>query len=99
MQFEQTHHRRAKIHIPLGTVHQHANGDHVAAVLPDNINRLLHTPAFGDDILDDEQFLARRNFEIAAQFQFTGRVFFCKDMAQPERAPDFVTDEQPTHCR
>ena len=64
----------------------------------DDVQSFLHAPALGHDILDDENFFARRDLESAPQNQFA-LLFFHKNKPQPKLPRDFLADDQPAHRR
>jgi len=64
----------------------------------DDVDGFLDAAALGDDVLDDEHFFARRNFEAAAQDEFA-ILFFHKYKAGLELAGDFLAEDEPTHGR
>ena len=70
----------------------------LSAVRADDVQRFLHAPAFGHDILDDENFFARRNLESAPQNQFAF-LFFHKNKSQAQLPRDFLADDQSAHRR
>ena len=69
-----------------------------AAVGADDVNRLLHAAALGHDILDDENFLTRRNLEATAENQLAF-LFFHKNKPPAELPRDFLANDESAHRR
>jgi hypothetical protein len=51
----------------------------------------------GDDVFDDQDFFARGEFEVAAQFELIID-FFEKNEAQAELARHFLANDEAPHC-
>ena len=59
----------------------------------DDVNRLLHPAALGHDVLDDEDFLAGRNFESAPQHELA-LLFFWKNEPYAKLPRDLLADDE-----
>ena len=98
MQRNQADERHPEIHRAIRTIHHHRHADDVAAVRADDVQSLLHAATLRDNILDDENFFTRRNFEAASQNQFA--VFFLhENKAQAKLPRNFLPNHKPAHRR
>ena len=88
--------RNAEVEVAVRTVDHHRDGDRVALVGSDDIERLLNAAALGDDILDDEQTFPGLDLEAAAQHEFP-LLLFNEDEAALQLTRDFLSDDQSTH--
>ncbi len=89
----------AKTHLAVGTVHNHRHPQSRAVVGADDVERLLHAPALGDDVLDDQHFLTGGDFESAPQNQFAVVIFFRKNKARAQLPRHLLPDDQAAHRR
>ncbi len=62
----------------------------------DDVHGFLNAAAFGDDVLDDEDFFAGGDSESAAEGEFAF-LFFDEDEAEAELAGDFLAEDQAAH--
>lgn len=79
-------------------IDEHGDGDGSAAGLADEVEALDHAAAAGDDVFDDEHFLAGREGEAAAEGE---RVvdLLGEDVAGGGLAGDFLADDEAAHGR
>jgi hypothetical protein len=66
-QFQQRHGGDVETGRPRAAVDQHGDGDRDGAEAADDVDALDDAPPAGDDILDDQDSLARREAEAPAQ--------------------------------
>ncbi len=86
--------RAAEVGELAGTaVHNRPGGDDDAAVVADDLDGLLHTPAAGDDILGDDEALAGVDLKTPAQDESAVAVFFHKDVFFAQMAGDLLADD------
>ena len=64
----------------------------------DDVEGFLDTPAFGDDVLDDQQAFSRLDLESTAQDEFS-LLLFHEDEAALQLPRDFLSDDQSAHGR
>lgn len=93
---QQTELRHTEPGLAVGPVHDHGNADHFTRVGANDVDGLLHAPALGDDVLDDENLFAGGNLESAPEHEPTV-LFFDEDEADTELAGDLLSDDQPAH--
>src|SRR5205807_2483501 len=73
--FNQAHERRTKIRFGFAAaIDNHTDGADRSAVRADDVDRLLHPAAAGDDVFDHHEFFAVVDLESAPQSQFA--IFF-----------------------
>src|SRR5262245_9888897 len=78
---DQAHKGTAKVRFGCtASIDNHADSGYNAAVRVHDIDRLLHPPAAGDDVFDDNKSLVGRNLKAAAQNEFAF-VFLDKNVA------------------
>ena len=79
-------------------IDEHGDGDGGAAGLANEVQALDHAAAAGDDVFDDEHFLAGREGEAAAEGE--GIVdLLGEDVAGGGLAGDFLADDEAAHGR
>jgi hypothetical protein len=87
-----------KVQGAAGTVNEHGDADRQSLVLADDVESFLDATAFGDDVFNDEDFFAGRDFEAAAEGEFAF-LFFDEDKSDAELAGDFLAKNKAAHGR
>ena len=86
----------AKIGIAAAAVDDDRDGHWVCPEPADDVEGFLDTPAFGDDILRDQDFFPGLEFEAASQGEFVV-LLFQENVALPGLACDFLADDEASH--
>jgi hypothetical protein len=76
-------------------VHDHSDARGPSAMRSDDVDRLLHAAAARHDVFGYDESLVRRDLKAASQHQ-PARLFFREDVPFPERASDFLSDNDST---
>ena len=84
--------------LPAATVDDHADARDLSAVRPDDVDRLLHAAAACDHVFGYDKSLVRPDLKTAPQYE-AASFFLHENVAFPERAPDFLADNNPAEGR
>ena len=88
--------RDAEMDGAVGAIDEHGDGGDGPVMGAHDVDGFLHAAALGDDVLEDEDFFAGRDFEPAAEDEFAFLLFH-KNETQPELARDFLADDEAAH--
>src|SRR5687767_8330157 len=86
--------RNADTGVAAGAVDDGAGGEDVDAVITQQIDDFASATAGSDDVFDDYRCLASGDLKASAEGHFSGRVALSELKPGPERAGDFVADDQ-----
>jgi hypothetical protein len=84
--------------LPAAAIDDHAYARNLPAMRQDDVDRLLHAAAAGDDVFGYDKSLVRRDLKTASQDQ-AARLFFRKNVAFSQRAADFLADNDSAQGR
>ena len=76
-------------------IHDHADARDLSTMRSDDVDRLLHATAACHDVFGYDESLVRRDLKAASQHQ-PARLFFRENVPFPERASDFLSDNDST---
>jgi hypothetical protein len=94
--FEEADERAAEVRsLAAAAIHDHADARDLSAMRSDDVDRLLHPAAARDDVFGYDEPLVRRDLKAASQDQ-AARLFFRENVPFPERAADFLSDDDST---
>ena len=88
--------RDAEMDGAVGAIDEHGDGGDGTLLGAHDVDGFLHAAALGDDVLEDEDFFAGRDFEPAAEDEFAFLLFH-KNETQAELARDFLADDEAAH--